>query len=254
MKTDNWVTGQVKLLVNGTLFEMQMTVQADPVKPQRMLPIFQQITNLYVEIGVAEAKSEGKEVSCQKGCTACCQHVIALSEFEAYSLAEIVEQMPEPQRSETKERFNKTLAHFTEIGWIDRFENCANYSESLEVFLDYFKEGIQCPFLVDNACSIYYDRPLTCREYLVTNPAINCSNPTKENINLVNVPVRPSGNLFKFGQQKPLGGLNAIPLIMLLKWVEMNPDNFPEKTGEEWMTDFFQSITKGEIPKESEIE
>jgi hypothetical protein len=91
-----------------------------------------------------------------------------------------------------------------------------------------------------------------CREYLVTSPAENCSNPTKENINLVNLPVRPSGNLLELGQKKSLSELNVIPLIMSLKWIETNPNNFPEKTGEEWMTDFFQSITKGKIPKESE--
>ena len=252
METDEWVTGQIQLLVDGTLFEMQLTVQANPVKPQRMLPVFQQVTNLYVEIGVAATKSEGKSVSCKKGCTACCRHTIALSEFEAYHIAEIVEEMPEPQRSEVKERFNKALAHFAEIGWIERFENCTDYShkESLEVFIDYFKENIQCPFLVDESCSIYDNRPLMCREYMVTSPAENCSNPTKENINLVKLPVRPSGNIFGLGQEKPLNGLNVIPLIMSLKWVASNPDNFPEKTGEEWMTDFFQSITKGEIPKE----
>jgi Fe-S-cluster containining protein len=254
MKTDDWVTGKIQLLVDDTLFEMQLTVQANPVKPHKMLPVFQQVTNLYAEMGIAATKSEGKSISCKKGCTACCYHMIGLAEFETYHITEIIEGMPEPQQSEVKERIKKALAHFTETGWIERFENCADYSnkESLEVFLDYFKEGVPCPFLVDEACSIYDDRPLMCREYLVTSPAENCSNPTKENINLVNLPVRPSGNLLELGQKKSLSELNVIPLIMSLKWIETNPNNFPEKTGEEWMTDFFQSITKGKIPKESE--
>ncbi len=160
MKTDEWVTGQIKLLVDGTLFEMQLTVQANPVKPQRMLPVFQQITNLYVEIGVAATKSEGKSVSCKKGCGACCRHFVAVLEVEAYEIAELVEKMPEPQRSVVKERFDKALAHFTEIGWIERFENCAEYTDenTLKVLSDYFREGIPCPFLVDESCSIHNDR------------------------------------------------------------------------------------------------
>jgi len=257
MKTeDEWVTGKIQLLVDDTLFEMELTVQASPVKPQRMLPIFQQVTNLYVEMGVAATKSEGVNVSCKKGCNACCYHMIGLAEFETYHIAEIIEEMPEPQRSEVKERINKALKHFAETGWIERFENCSDYSdkESLEVFLDYFKEAVPCPFLVDESCSIYDDRPLMCREYLVTSPAENCSNPTKENIKIVKLPVRPSGNLLKLGQKKSLSGLNVVPLIMLLEWIEKNPNNSPEKTGEEWMTDFFQSITKGEIPKDSETD
>lgn len=253
MKTDEWVTGHIKLKVEDAFFEMQLTVQANPVKPQRMLPVFQQITNLYVEMGVAAIKNEGKSISCKKGCGACCRHFVAVSEVEAYDIAEIVERLPEPRRSEVKERFNKALAHFIEIGWIEKFENCSEYLDenTLKVLLDYFKEGVPCPFLVDESCSIHEERPLTCREYLVTSPAENCSNPTRQNIDLVRIPVRPLGNILELGQEKPANGLNVIPLIMSLKWAEMNTDNFPEKTGEEWMTEFLQSITKGEIPKES---
>ncbi len=85
----------------------------------------------------------------------------------------------------------------------------------------------------------------------MTNPAENCANPTRENIDLVKLPVRPLGNILELGQEKPINGLNVVPMIMALKWAETKPNNFPEKTGEEWMTDFFQSITKGEIPKET---
>lgn len=253
MEKDEWVTGQIQLAVDDMLFEMQLTVQANPVKPQRMLPVFQQITNLYVEMGVAATKSQGKSISCKKGCGACCRHFVALSEIEAYDIAEIVEKMPEPRRSQVKERFNKALAHFTEIGWIERFESCGDYSdkESMQVLVDYFKEGIPCPFLVDESCSIHDERPLTCREYLVTSPAENCADPTKYDIDLVKLPTRPLGHILELGQEKPLNGLNVVPLITALKQVEMKPNNFPEKTGEEWMTEFLQSITKGEIPQES---
>ena len=33
--------------------------------------------------------------------------------------------------------------------------------------------------------SIYEERPITCREYLVTSPAENCSRPTPQNIRRV---------------------------------------------------------------------
>ena len=253
MEKDEWVTGQIKLVVDDMVVEMQLTVQANPVKPQRMLPVFQQITNVYTEIGVAAANSQGKSVSCQAGCGACCRHFVAVSEVEAYDIADIVEKMPEPRRSEVKKRFDQAVAHFTEIGWIERFENCGDYAEkaSQQVMADYFKEGVPCPFLVDESCSIHEERPLTCREYLVTSPAENCSNPSKYEIDLVKLPTRPLGHILGLGQEKPLNGLNVVPLIMALKQAETKPNNFPEKTGEQWMTEFLQSVTKGEIPKES---
>ncbi len=232
---------------------MRADVPVKPVKPQKMLTVFQKMTNLFVEIGVEESKVAGREVSCQKGCGACCRQPVPLPEFEAYHLAELVEKMPEPQRSMTKTKFEKAVAHFTEIGWAERFANYTDLSkeERTELFLDYFRESVACPFLVDESCSIHQDRPLACREYLVTNPPENCSNPTPQNIDLIKIPVAPSKNLFKFGQKKPLPGLNVIPLIFSLKRAKEKPNDFQTKTGEQWMGDFLQSVLAD--GKDSEI-
>ena len=253
MKNGNLATGQIKLVIKGKPLEVQVSVPVKPVKPQRMLPVLQKMTNLFVNIGVEATQSAGGEISCKKGCGACCRQPVPLPEFEAYNIAEIVEKMPEPRRSQIKARFEEALTHLTEIGWIERFEDCADYSESerTELFLDYFKEKIPCPFLVDDSCSIHQERPLACREYLVTNPAEHCSNPTANSINLIEIPVAPSKRLLKFGQKKPLRGLNVIPLIMSLKWVRTNQDNFQKKTGEKWMADFLQQITENGMPNKS---
>ena len=253
-KDADFATGSINLTVRGKPLEVEVTVPTKPVKPQRMLPVFQKMTNLFVEIGVKESEAEGQDVSCQKGCGACCRQPVPLPEFEAYHIAELVEKMPEPQRSSVRMRFDKAVAHLTEIGWVDRFENCADSSEEQRtaMFLDYFREGIACPFLVDESCSIHQNRPLACREYLVTNPPENCSNPTPQNINLIKIPVAPSKNLFKFGQKNPLPGLNVVPLIMSLKQAGEKPNDFQQKTGEQWMGEFLQSVLTSAAPKDSE--
>ena len=66
MKTDDWVTGQITLSVRGAPLEMQMTVPAKPVKPQRMLPIFRQIANSFTELGVKAIEEVDKQISCKK--------------------------------------------------------------------------------------------------------------------------------------------------------------------------------------------
>ncbi len=253
MKKGQWATGQIKLTVKGEPLEIQMSVPVNPVKPQRMLPVFQKITNLVVDIGVKAAEAEGKEISCQKGCGACCRQPVPLPEFEVYYLAELVENLPEPRRSEIKKRFDAALGHLTETGWVERFRACADYSpeDRMDVFLDYFKEGIACPFLEDESCSIHLNRPLVCREYLVTNPPENCANPSKENIDMVEIPVAPSKKLFKFAQKTPLRGLNIIPLVMSLDWVEKNPKQFPKKAGAEWVNEFLQSVLKSKTSEDS---
>lgn len=250
---NEWITGQITLEIDGNPIDMKMTVPANPVKPQRMLPIFQQMTNSFVEMGVASAEAVGEKVSCQKGCGACCNQAVPLAEIEAYQIAELVENLPEPRRIEVKEKFDKAFSHFAEIGWFEKLSECATQTpkEQEQVVLDYFKEGISCPFLSDGACSIHQDRPLACREYLVTSPAKNCENPSAEGIKMIRIPVKPSKTLIKVGQTKQIAGVNFIPMILSLKWAEMNEEKFPEKTGEQWMADFFQNLTKSEIPKEA---
>lgn len=249
-KVDEWVTGNVTLAIGNKPLNLQMTVPAKAVKPQRMLPVFQQMANSFVDIGIKAVESEGETISCKKGCGACCRQPVPVAEIEAYQLAELVENMPEPRRSEMKKRFDESFAHFAEIGWFEKLSESAGqtHKEQEKVVMDYFYEGVPCPFLVEESCSIHLDRPLACREYLVTSPAENCANPTAKTVKLIKLPVKPSKTLMKVGQIRQITGVNFIPLVMSLKWAEMNEENFAEKTGEQWMADFFQNLTNSEIP------
>ena len=47
--------------------------------------------------------------------------------------------------------------------------------ERTPLALSYFRLGIPCPFLEEESCSIHPDRPLSCREYLVTSAPIHCA-------------------------------------------------------------------------------
>lgn len=249
-ENSEWVTGNVRLSIEGKPLDMQMTVPAKPVKPQRMLPIFQKMTNSFVQMGV-DNLSGNEKISCKAGCGACCRQAVPLAEVEAYQIAELVENMPEPRRREIKERFEKAFAHFAEIGWLEKLGQCAGKTneEQEKVVLEYFYEGIPCPFLEDESCSIHPDRPLACREYLVTTPAENCANPSAKTVKLIEIPIQPSKPVRKLGRTAQIAGVDFIPMVLALKWVENNADNFPEKTGEQWMADFFVNLTKSEIPK-----
>jgi Fe-S-cluster containining protein len=248
-----WVTGQIKISINGVPLEMQLTVPAKPVKPQRMLPIFQQMSNSFVEMGVNAVKSEGKKISCVKGCGACCSQPVPLAEIEAYNIAQVVENLPEPRRTEIKKRFDEACQHFHEIGWFQKLDECALLpkEERQKVVMEYFYENVSCPFLEDGACSIYEDRPLVCREYLVTSPAENCSKPTPETVDLIDFKIKAAATLRHIGDSQNLNAIvNFLPLILALKWTETHADEFPEKTGERWMADFFQKLTNSQIPGE----
>src|SRR5687768_8887590 len=248
MADEEWVTGNIRIKVKGRPFEMQMTVPAKPVKPHRMLPIFQKMTNAFVDASVGTVEAQGKAISCKAGCGACCSQAVPISEMEVYQIAELVESMPEPRRSEIKRRFAQGAAHFHKIGWFDKMN--AQYDsgpvksteaealEAIKVVQQYFREGIPCPFLENQSCSIHESRPIACREYLVTSPAVNCSNPTAETIRMISLIVKPSKTLRDVGSTGRLSHIRPLTLIRALELAEEFPESFQERTGPEWVAEF----------------
>jgi Fe-S-cluster containining protein len=233
---------------------MKMTVPAKPVTARRMLPVFQQMSNSFVQIGVDAVAGNGEEISCKKGCGACCRQPVPVSEIEAYQIAEMVEEMPEPRQSIIKERFQEAFEHFAGIGWFEKLENTASEPAAIRqsTLTEYFHEGIPCPFLEDESCSIHQKRPLVCREYLVTSPAENCENPGPDTIRGVPLPVKPSATLCAITRSENLSPvINFVPLILSLIWADKFPEKPKEQTGEEWMADFFRNLTQNEIPREA---
>jgi len=249
MNNEEWVTGNVTLTVGGEPFNLQMTVPAQLTKPQRMLPVFQKLTDSFVALSETAAVELGEKISCQKGCGACCRQLIPLAEIEAYKIAELVEAMPEPQRGAVKMRFEKAWRHFLENGWLKRLDEWSRFSkeDNEELTTEYFHENVPCPFLEDEICSIHAERPLICREYLVTSPAENCLQPTAETIKRIGILIKPADIVGEVTNSKNLSGsVNFVPLILALEWVKTHADEFPEKTGEQWMAAFFNNMTANE--------
>src|SRR5581483_2767729 len=107
----------------------------------------------------------------------------------------------------------------------------ADATRSLGV--DYFRLGIACPFLEDESCSIYADRPLSCREYLVTSPAENCRQPTAKTVDKVTLPVQPSKALLAQERSDHSKSPSWVPLILAPRWVSDHPEPAPARTGPE---------------------
>lgn len=263
MQKDEWETGTVSLNINGELVEMQMTVPAKPVKPHRMLPIFHKMTNAFVDQSVAAVESGGETISCKAGCGACCRQPVPVSEGEIYQLAELVDSMPEPRRAEIKARFAIGTARLEKIGWFDqiqqRVDNASTEPRDVaakklaDLALQYFYEGVACPFLENESCSIHQSRPLACREYLVTSPAVNCSTPTAESVKVIDVSLKASRYFRHVTATGNLDDIGFLPLIRALDIAENYPERFAEKTGREWMSDFFNDVAVNKKAEQSRV-
>ena len=106
----------------------------------------------------------------------------------------------------------------------------------------YFRLGIPCPFLESESCSIHADRPLICREYLVTSPAANCAQPTDEDIERVALPMRLSPILRTLDNPAGPAKRPWTAIVLALELAETQPDLSGRRPGPEWLTLLFDQL------------
>lgn len=229
------VTGRVSLTIRARPTAFDVTVPTAPAPVGDLLPIFRGLTNELVR--VAEVDSP-EPISCCAGCGACCRQLVPVAEPETRALAKLVERLPEPRQSQVKQRFADALAAFESAGILDRLRLAAKDGPR-ELGLDYFAAKVPCPFLEDESCSIHPDRPLACREYLVTSSAENCSAPTAENIRMVPVPGKASVAVMRQTRRDSAAGW--VPLVLALEFAAAHPTD-STVTGPETVQAVFKGL------------
>ncbi len=143
--------------------------------------------NTHTSLGEALAKT-GERITCQKGCTHCCFHYVAVSLAHGVVIVDYL--------YENKGLLKQFLNNYGR--WHHRGYDVANsidqirlQSLSSQVPVDrviadtrplsgrYLDMNIQCPFLMDNRCYIYDVRPLACSGHYAVSPPDWCS-PTEQ--------------------------------------------------------------------------
>ncbi len=230
---DNLSTGRLVLVVAGEPIDFELTVPAGPVGIEDVLPIFKGLSNLFTEWAVARVEKEGRTISCRAGCGACCRQLVPVSASEAHALAHLVDSMPEPRKSLLRQKFYNALEAFAEGGLLDRLSGSGG-DDRYALGMEYFRKGVACPFLEDEACSIHSDRPLACREYLVTSPPQHCKAPTAETIKMVKLDGYPSQAL-----QEAEAKTGWLPLVLALRFDAQAPPSNRDLSAPDTLRDVF---------------
>jgi Fe-S-cluster containining protein len=172
-------TVHLQMTVEGTTIEAAVPLPAKRGPRRVLLPVLQRLTDTIVQIAENGVLASGESISCRKGCDACCRQMVPISPAEAFALGEVLQSMPARQQARTLARFESAREMLAEKGVLERLERRGELSadELKQLDRDYFAAGVSCPFLQNRACSIHTQRPLACREFLVTSPAEACRNP-----------------------------------------------------------------------------
>lgn len=243
---ESWESVNIEITLADTPVRMQFNVPADRVKLRRMLPLFNQMSNAFVEMGARELGSQGMKISCKAGCGACCRQLVPVSEAEAYELRDLVDRMPEPRRIEIRERFREGMQQLNDAKFFERLELASQGSEAdyQEAVREYFTYGIACPFLENESCSIHTVRPVSCREYLVTSPPEYCASADGKGVNNVNQLLQVKESVISIARNKPSEELPYVPMIRILEWTDANKEESPDLPGREWIGRFLDTLQK----------
>jgi Fe-S-cluster containining protein len=240
------ITASVELQIADRRVQANITVPAGPVHLQDMLPIIQSFANTVVDIAVEGTEALGLTISCQKGCGACCRQLVPITEVEARQLRDLVNNLPEPRRTEVRARFAAARQQLESSGLLERLDQreLLQKVERKALGLDYFHQAIPCPFLEEESCSIHQDRPVACREYLVTSPAVNCARPSATAVSCIELPARVSHVLARMAGSTA-GRIRWVPLILAPGWADEHPDEQPPRSAPDLLQEFFGLLSAG---------
>jgi len=244
----------IEMAVAGRKIRLEVSAPVGPTRVVDLLPLVNSLVDSFAAITVEKSEESGGKISCKKGCAACCRQLIPMTEFEARRISELVDGMPEPRRSEMVARFEAARKKVQDAG-LERelLETEANgRAEHLALALKYFRFGIACPFLENEMCSIYSDRPIPCREYLVTTPAENCRELKPGTVKSIRCQENFASIISRVAEDPATPRRTQIPLIFAREWAADHPDEPPTRPGTELLREFFHYLTEKEIPETEE--
>jgi Fe-S-cluster containining protein len=183
-------TFRLKLSVGDLAIDTLVSVPGGAMQPEAVLPVLQKVINAVVDAAEAREAAAGRQISCRKGCGACCRQLVPISRTETRAMRALIAAQPVERRDLLRQRFSAAAAQLHAAGLSEVLLDPAKRQGKTdrELSLAYFALRIPCPFLEEESCSIHPDRPLVCREYLVTSPAVACDNAHQEGVVPVSVP------------------------------------------------------------------
>ncbi|MDB5104458.1 MAG: hypothetical protein JWP91_2147 [Fibrobacteres bacterium] len=179
-----------------------------------VMPVGQRLVDL-MEAAYSRA---GRPASCAKGCAACCRQEVPVSAPEALVLAEFAASMPAEQGRGVAARFS-AIRERIRSGGAGESGPEGTGSDVRTRGLAWFRQGLDCPFLEDEACLAHAHRPLACRNHLAFSEARHCLEPETGRVRVMN----------------PRFSLGTVMALLAAEFMGREPVKFPLAALEDWM-------------------
>ena len=239
---------QITLRVREQIVPIDLSIPDGPVRLDELLPALREMDDRLIDTVVADTETKGESVSCAKGCSACCRaQPVPITPPEAYALALLVERLPAPRRAAVGAAFAANVARMREAGLYETYmqrDPAMTRDEARLIARRYLALKLICPFLDDDACSIYAERPFVCRQYLVTSPPRLCDSPLDSAVRPIPMPAVFATAMLEAGEALTGEAQYTVPLALALDYAQTKRIDM-EKTGE--AKPAFESIVRGAV-------
>jgi Fe-S-cluster containining protein len=252
-ETPDIAYANLEMKIGDYKLETHLPMPAGPALWRETLPGWRVLMEGLTSVAIAQAGDQGRKLSCKAGCGACCRQLVPIAPSEAHQLARLVAGLTEPRRAVVQERFAAARATIEQAGLRDRLTNMAAAArgpEATRLSLAYFALNIACPFLEAESCTIYPERPLVCREYLVSSDPVHCADPAQERIEQIEFHAHLA-TVFAIAEGE--GTLNYLALSTLLDWVAEHPESGVRYETAAMVGEVLGRLIKGPVPKDGGV-
>jgi Fe-S-cluster containining protein len=212
---------RIELRIGRERVRLSAQIPAAPMSLLELLPIARSLADLTTQIAGREAQTLGRTVRCGPGCGACCRQLVPIAPVEALALRRTIEGLEPDHRARVLARFSEAQERLAQTGLGPRLgATLAQEGEAAgsrrTLGLAYFALSLPCPFLEEESCSIHPDRPLACREYLVSSDPAHCARPDADSVAVLEMPRRLSVLLSRLSESEIPGLRPWVPLTLAL--------------------------------------
>ena len=176
-KANNINIIDLKLEIHKEIVTAKIAVKDCPARLADIVPMARMLSAKINQAVYKHAIYNGLSIPCRQECANCCYLLIILSVPEALRLAEELMLMPLSKYEDLKRHWDSTGNHIREKLPKNLFPRNSNYIAypNLKIFSNWYtKQRKACAFLQDNMCSIYEQRPLVCRDFMVMGSSSQC--------------------------------------------------------------------------------
>ena len=247
------VTLRFELDIAGERLSFGVQIVRGQIRLSDIIPLARSLSEKLCQAALRKLHAEGSEVPCRKGCAACCNYLVPLSVPEAFRLQEDLSSLPVEQGRKMLHAClsaaGKILEKKPDIFTCEEPRETNGQEMTSRTSKWYAGLNLSCPFLSDNACISYGNRPIACREHFVTTPAALCVAGTTPEPSVVPMPVSILECLGQLASELEQREVEAVVLPLALPWALKNHD----RSGCTWptamMVERFIEILKAAVAK-----